>query len=295
LAIVARSASAAQKPRPVELHELAHHLALPEELGDVSTSRCVAPSGSRPSSLTPPPAHQHGDRLPEHGRLGLDAADPQPRTPSPLTMVCGNRSHQRVGYAGLPSASPPGQLLEFTWWTIPCRAGPPEVPERPLPIAGRHSAPVPENSISAFSAKHRGPIPVHLDRCRSPAPPAEGVDPRRSPEATTHRAWRRGPHARDAGEVLEQDPRRHERHLRWSRAGSQRDRAAISSFLTVFPSSRRSRFSRDLEAVREPGGSPPPASGSRSRRKISNLSPPTCSRPRLEAVQSRHVANLFRY
>ena len=66
-------------------------------------------------------------------------------------------------------------------------------------------------------------------------------------------------HARHAGEILEQHPRRHERDLGRGPPGRHDASARMSSALTNAPSSRRSRFSSRIfneNGSRETGGNP---------------------------------------
>jgi hypothetical protein len=77
LAIVARSASGRLASRAEELHQLAHHAALAQHLGDAQHEvggggRPREPAGEAEAHHL---RHQHADRLAEHRRLGLDAAD----------------------------------------------------------------------------------------------------------------------------------------------------------------------------------------------------------------------------
>ena len=73
-------------PRPVELHELAHHAVLPQEVGDGEDQV----GGRRARSLLPgqpEPDHrgqEHRERLAQHGCLGLDAAHSPAQDPEPV-------------------------------------------------------------------------------------------------------------------------------------------------------------------------------------------------------------------
>ena len=72
-----------------ELDELADDSDAPQDLGDGQDEvGCRGTLREAAGELEPDDlGDEHRDRLAEHGRLGLDTADPQPRTPSPLTIV----------------------------------------------------------------------------------------------------------------------------------------------------------------------------------------------------------------
>src|SRR5680860_12664 len=72
---------------------------------------------------------EHAHRLAEHGRLGLDTTDPQPRTPSPLTVgVCESVPTRVSGYACGPSGpclvnTTRERYSRLTWWKMPVSGG----------------------------------------------------------------------------------------------------------------------------------------------------------------------------
>jgi hypothetical protein len=125
LAIVARSTTgSAAGAGAVELDELADDLGLPEELGDrereVGRGHALAQRAGQVDADDV--GRQEIDRLAEHARLGLDAADAPADDPEAVDhRRVGVGADERVGIE-TPSASlrtPLARNSRFTWWTMP--------------------------------------------------------------------------------------------------------------------------------------------------------------------------------
>ena len=207
----------------VELHELADHAVLAEQFGDGEDQ---IGGGGAVGQLTrqPEPHHlrdEHADRLAEHGRLGLDAADAPPQH-AQAVLHGGVRigAHAGVGVGGtLARHDHPRQVLDVHLVND----------ARPR----RHHLELTERLLAP--AQEREPLPVALEleidvaveRVRTAEDVGDDrvvddqlgrdqrVDPGRVTTDPLHGLAHRGEvhHRRHPGQVLEDHPRRRERDL----------------------------------------------------------------------------------
>jgi hypothetical protein len=237
----------AGEARAVELDEFAHHALLPQHLGDaeheVGRRRALGELAGQPEADHL--RQEHRDRLAEHRRLGLDAADAPAQDPQAVDhrgVRVGADQGVRIG-PGRPGAARrgavvvvhhhhPRQVLEVHLVDdAGVRRHHLEVVERRLPPAQEGVAlAVPlELALGVDQEGRLAAVLVDLDRVvDDQLDRLQGVDPRRVAAHRRHGVAHRREvdHGGDAGEVLEQHPRRHEGDLlrRRRRRVPRRDR-----------------------------------------------------------------------
>jgi hypothetical protein len=256
----------ARQARPVELDELADHAVGAEHLGDVQHQ--VRGSGARRQLAVEPEAdhdrHRLIERLAQQGGLGLDAADAPADDAKPV-------DHRRVRIGADEGVGQEhavalghhvGEVLEVDLVHDP-GAGrhDPEVLERLLRPAQERVA-LAVALVLALDVDEEGGVRAELvdlhrvvdDEIRR----HERVDAGRVAAHLGHRIAHGGQvdHARDAGEVLENDARRHERQLGLCRPlripGRQGAHVVRAHEVGLRRGAAQHVLEQDLDGVRQP-------------------------------------------